>query len=225
MNRREEIHKFIANAQTPEALELLLAYCRDVAPQYETDVRLLQSQQSEITKEEIMGMEIDRKDSIRLRAGILELSTLIEKESNVKLSDEETSSLETSKLQVLVWNLESITQVNRSSVRRSVAFTLVLALVSVAIYVYYHSKFDNAADKAGDTVQTMVSIISILPAILGLMPLKDVNHKLDLIKLCETYRKRIEQLLTNTQNIGPVHLEEVARINLLVNKIQESSIG
>lgn len=221
MNRREQIHELIADAQTSEALQLLLEYCRDVAPKYENDVLLLQSQQSEITKDEIMGLEPDRKVSIRLRAGILELSTLIEQESNVELSDEESSSLEVSKLQVLVWNLESITQVNRGSVKRSVGFTIILALVSVAIYVYYHFKFTEAET----VVHTMVSIISILPALLGLMPLKDVNHKLDLIKLCDTYRKRIEQMLSNTQSIGPAHLEEVARINLLVNKIQESSIG
>lgn len=221
MNRREQIHELIASAQTSEALQLLLEYCREVAPKHEHDVLLLQSQHSEITKDEIMGLEPDHKISIRLRAGILELSTLIERESNVELSAEETSSLEVSKLQVLVWNLESITQVNRGSVRRSVAFTIVLALVSVAIYVYYHFKFTEAED----IVHTMVSIISILPGLLGLMPLKDVNHKLDLIKLCKVYRKRIEQMLSNTQNIGPAHLEEVARINLLVNKIQESSIG
>lgn len=221
MNRREQIHQLIADAQTSEALEVLMAYCVDVAPQHQHDVVLLQSQLSEITKEEIQGLEPDRRSIIRLRAGVLELSTLIERESKVELSDQESSSLEVSKLQVLVWNLESITQVNRGSVRRSIAFTVVLALVSVAIYFFSHAKFGDA----DATVHTMVSIVSIMPAMLGLMPLKDVNHKYDIIKLCDTYRQRIEQMLANAQTIGPAHLEEVERINLLVNKIQESSIG
>jgi hypothetical protein len=221
MNRREQIHELIAAAQTSEALDLLMKYCQDVAPQHENDVRLLQSQFSEITKDEIQGLEPDRRQTIRLRAGILELSTLIERESNQELSEEESSSLEVSKLQVLVWNLESITQVNRGSVRRSVAFTVVLILVSVGIYFYYHFKFEGSED----TVNYMVTIISILPGMLGLIPLKEANHKFDLIKLCDTYQKRIEQMLSDAQGIGPAYLEEVERINLLVSKIQESSIG
>jgi hypothetical protein len=221
MTQNGKIQNLIIEGKTDEALDLLEAYVKEQSPNYTDDVVLLKSQLAKFTRDEIKGLKVENTELNRINAAILEISGRVDVKNDHSKTDSEKKDLESSNLRVLVWNLDSIIQVNADNIRRSLIFSGILLLLSVvlftAIFVFLRgSEF---------YFRMIISIIALMPAILGAIPVKDVNQKLDIVKLCKRYKQRIEMMLTDHTLQSGAYFEDINRIKLLVNKMQESRIA
>ncbi|WP_020570390.1 hypothetical protein [Neolewinella persica] len=221
MTQNGKIQNLIIEGKTEEALDLLDAYVLEQSPNYCEEVVLLKSQMGYFVRDQLRGLKVEPTELNRINAAILEISGRIDTRNDHSKTDSEKQDLENSNLRVLVWNLDSIIQVNTDNISRSIIFSVVLLLLSVALFTVIFFVLNNS----DILIRMIVSIISLMPAILGAIPVKDVNQKLDIVKLCKRYRQRIEMMLTDSTLQSGAYFEDIKRIKTLVNKMQESRIA
>ncbi|MEM6396939.1 MAG: hypothetical protein AAF741_11385 [Bacteroidota bacterium] len=221
MAKQEEIRNLVMKARVDDALRELYAYSTDadVNQTYKDDVVLLRAQHERIKQDQVRGIDPDSSEINKISAAILEITGRIDQKNNHSKSDSERKSLMLSQLQVLKWNLDGLIEINQSSINRSLYLGCSLFALTVVFFIA-----SITVGFGGDDVliKYVTSILSFIPGILGVFPIKDINQKFDALKLCKRFRKRMELLLSEAVPLTKENLSEVQRIKLLVNKMQES---
>jgi len=220
MARQGQIRDLVMKAGISDALKELYEYAteNDVNQTYKDDVILLRAQHERLLQDERRGIKVSASDLNKVNAAVLEISSKIDEKNNDSKSDTEKKTLMLSNLNVLNWNLDSLIEINKGSINRSLFLGCSLFGLTIVFFII---SITFAFGQEEILIKYITAILSFIPGLLGLFPMKDINQKFDELKLCKRFQKRVGLMLSETIPLSSENLSEVQRIKMLVNKMQE----